>query len=1017
VKINTLAKLSAAPCVIAAALTVTPVLAQDVAPADDDVVDCAENPNDPGCFIIVTGSILRSRVDQEGASPLAVIEADNLETRGISTIDEAIQNLSANGAGTLPNSFTAQGAFAAGASAASLRGLTTSSTLVLFDGMRAAYYPLADDGTRNFVDLNTIPDAIVDRVEVLKDGASSTYGADAIGGVVNIVTKKQIEGLHLGAEAGISERGDYGQRSFEATYGVGDLASDGFNVYVSGRYYKSDELRNNQLPAPFNGDFRGVCNDEGTDCLSQDVGLIVNGREFDGSFYGVSSLQSPFLVREYSDTDTSTAVGGYEYLNPSLGCIAGPRVDLTAAEQAANAGFFDSPYSCEYNLYGTYGTAIPRSERINGAMRATVALSDNIEGYVQLNYARSDVSYEFYGASAIRSSAPAETGITFNISPLFLPIYICPGATYDASGDPTNNGCDATNGTLNPNNPYAASGNYARVLGNLYDIPESARYKTDAYRGAFGVNGTFGDGWAFDVGGVAMKVDLERTLGGRVYIANFLQAVADGSYNFVDPTQNSQAVRDFVAPTLISRSSSEMYQLQGTIARDLMELPGGPLQVGVGASWRHERVNAPGADGDGTLDPNLVDPLQRYTSRVNPFGSIGQRDVYSVFGEINAPIVDMVTVNLSGRYDDYSTGQNYFSPKAGVEIMPIPQLKLRGTYSKGFRIGSFAEFGASPTTGYITGTGTVPQAVQDAYAAVGSNYITSYSLGLTQLGNPNLDPEKSESYTIGFVAEPIRNVSFTVDYWRIKKTDLITGADYTPALAAYYAGEPIPEGFTVIPDTPSTDPGTAGLIPRVAFVQYSFTNKDSGIAEGIDFAVAAAFELTPTITWRTNAEASYLIELSQTVDGVKQEYQGSIGPYVITSAAGSPQWRGSWQNTLDFNGKAYLSATAYYTDSYSTSAEDITGEGTRNDCDFSLSAHLLNSGDPYQCSVDSFITVNLSAGFNVTEDFLFYVNVNNVFDNGPPIDTATYGAVGYNPAYHTAGVVGRYFKAGIKASF
>ena len=134
-----------------------------------------------------------------------------------------------------------------------------------------------------------------------------------------------------------------------------------------------------------------------------------------------------------------------------------------------------------------------------------------------------------------------------------------------------------------------------------------------------------------------MKVDLERTLGGRVYIANFLQAVADGSYNFVDPTQNSQAVRDFVAPTLISRSSSEMYQLQGTIARDLMELPGGPLQVGVGASWRHERVNAPGADGDGTLDPNLVDPLQRYTSRVNPFGSIGQRDVYSVFGEINAP--------------------------------------------------------------------------------------------------------------------------------------------------------------------------------------------------------------------------------------------------------------------------------------------------------------------------------------------------------------------------------------------
>lgn len=1006
-------KIGAAPVALGIAMLASPVMAQDGG------VDCQADPTAEGCAteatgttIVVTGSILRSRVNQEGALPLSVIEADNLETRGVSTVDEAIQNLASNGAGTLPNSFTAQGAFAAGASAASLRGLTTSSTLVLFDGLRAAYYPLADDGTRNFVDLNTIPDAIVDRVEVLKDGASSTYGADAIGGVINIITKKEVQGLHIGAEAGISERGDYGQRSFEATYGVGDVAADGFNVYVSGRYYKSDELRANQRGAPFNGDARELCLD-GDDCIGSSWYALVNGREADGSWYGVSSLQSPFLVRPYDST--GTAVGGYEYLNTDLGCVAGERIDLTAAEQAANAGFFDSPYSCEYDLYGTYGTNIPRSERINGTMRATVALADNVEGYVQFNYARSDVSYEFYGASAIRSSAPAETGITFNISPLFLPIYICPGATYDASGDPTNNGCDATNGTLNPNNPYAADGLNARVLGNLYDIPESSRYVTNSYRGAFGVNGYFGDGWTFDVSGTAMKVDLERTLGGRVYIANFLQAVADGSYNFVNPDLNTQSVRDFVAPAVVSKSSSEMYHLQGTIGKELMELPGGPLAVGVGASWRHERVNAPGADGDGTLDPNLVNPLQRYTSRVNPFGSIGQRDVYSVFGEINAPVAEMVNINLSGRYDDYSTGQNYFSPKATVEITPIDQVKLRGSWSKGFRIGSFAEFGATPTTGYITGTGTVPDSVAQAYSDAGSDYITNYSLGLTTAGNPALDPEKSESYTFGIVAEPMRNVSFTVDYWRIKKTDLITGADYTPAIEAYYAGQPIPDGFTVIPDTPSTDPGTAGLIPRIGFVQYSFTNKDSGIAEGIDFAAAASFEIANGITWRTNLEATYLLELSQTVDGVKQEYQGSIGPYVITSASGSPEWRGSWQNTLDFGG-SYVSLTGYYTDSYSTSAEDITGAGTKDDCDYSLSAHTL-SGETYQCSVGSFIHFNLSGGVKVQDNFLFYVNVNNLFDKKPPIDTATYGGLGYNPAWANAGLIGRYFKFGIKADF
>ena len=94
----------------------------------------------------------------------------------------------------------------------SLRGLTTDSTIVLFDGLRGASYPLADDGTRSFTDLNTIPDAIVDRVDVLKDGASATYGADAIAGVVNVITKREIKGLYGDASAGISTRGDAGEQ-------------------------------------------------------------------------------------------------------------------------------------------------------------------------------------------------------------------------------------------------------------------------------------------------------------------------------------------------------------------------------------------------------------------------------------------------------------------------------------------------------------------------------------------------------------------------------------------------------------------------------------------------------------------------------------------------------------------------------------------------------------------------------------------------------------------------------------
>ena len=170
-----------------AGMLLTSQVAHARSPAQPAVAGSAEDAAKDD-VIVVTGSILR--VGKETALPLTTLTSEDLAKRGINTIADAIQSLSNNNAGALPTAFTANGAFAAGASGASLRGLTTSSTLVLFDGLRAAYYPLADDGTRNFVDLNTIPDAIVDRVQVLKDGASSTYGADAVASVINIILKR-----------------------------------------------------------------------------------------------------------------------------------------------------------------------------------------------------------------------------------------------------------------------------------------------------------------------------------------------------------------------------------------------------------------------------------------------------------------------------------------------------------------------------------------------------------------------------------------------------------------------------------------------------------------------------------------------------------------------------------------------------------------------------------------------------------------------------------------------------------
>ena len=189
----------------------------------------------------------------------------------------------------------------------SLRGLSTNSTLVLFDGLRAAYYPLADDGSRNFVDLNTIPDDIVERIDVLRDGASSSYGADAIAGVVNIITKREFKGVGGRAEAGISERGDAANQRLTLTAGTGDLDEKGYNAYISGFYYRSEAVYQPRPSDPFNSDdLTGICSDR-TGTQQCGPNNIANGLDATGALNGFAIGTGNFFVRPANATNTARA--------------------------------------------------------------------------------------------------------------------------------------------------------------------------------------------------------------------------------------------------------------------------------------------------------------------------------------------------------------------------------------------------------------------------------------------------------------------------------------------------------------------------------------------------------------------------------------------------------------------------------------------------------------------------------------------------------------------------------------
>src|ERR1700676_3056591 len=174
--------------------------------------------------IVVTGSYLR-RADTESPSPVDVISAEDILKSGRTTIADVIHSLSSDNSGTLTQNFS--GAMAGGASGVSLRGLTVDATLVLVDGHRMATYPLADDGQRPFVDIGSLPLGIVDRVEVLKDGASAIYCSGGPSRGVTIITKKNFTGFDVSTNLGSSYKGDGLEQRVSATYGFGNLSNDG----------------------------------------------------------------------------------------------------------------------------------------------------------------------------------------------------------------------------------------------------------------------------------------------------------------------------------------------------------------------------------------------------------------------------------------------------------------------------------------------------------------------------------------------------------------------------------------------------------------------------------------------------------------------------------------------------------------------------------------------------------------------------------------------------------------------
>jgi iron complex outermembrane receptor protein len=1020
---------------LSSALVAVPALAQTTRPAAAPTTGAEEDQAEES--IIVTGSILR-RTDSETPSPVTVLSSEELEQRGINTVAEGLQRLASNGSGTISEGWNNGNNFAAGANAVSLRGLTVQKTLTVFDGLRMAPYPLADDGHRNFVDLSTIPDAIVDRIEVLKDGASSTYGADAVAGVVNVITKKQVKGVHLNASAGISDRGDGGEQRFDLTVGHGDLREQGFNVYINGFYRRSEAIWARDRDYPFgSGDNSAICEPGApatgltTACMPIATRWYQFGVNRNGSLGGTTNSINPIVA---PGTLTGGRLGEYQLLNTNCGEFGLSPITLpNSARQLSTAttGPLVGVYTwaanqCTGDLKKNYQTIRPSTERWGISGRATFRIGDNAEAYIAGNYMKVNTYSQLTPSAYVNATTPPGP-VTLN--PVVLPVYVCAagvgGFTPVAAGSSTyyntSTGCTAANGTLNPNNPFAAAGQTALLRGR-YDRPQTVETDARSLRAAAGISGNFGGAneWNYNVEFTASQVELTRTSENYLIPQRLADVIARGTYNFVNPSQNSQAIRDYVAPANVKRSTSDLWQVSATLGRSLFALPGGDVQAAVGASYRHEAINDQSANPE-----NLARPFDRYYG-INAVGAVGSRNVKSAFYEVSAPIVDEFELSASGRYDDYSSGQNNFSPKFGAKFKPIQQVLIRGTWSKGFRIPSFNEAFGLPTTGYTTLS--VNCTTYAAFCASHGNntYATGqYSLGRTSIGNPALASEKSTSWTAGAVFEPIRNLSFTVDYFNIKVKDVIgniSAADQDRALAAYLLNGTttgVVPGVTVVPGAADPQFPTARALPQ--FIQFSFQNADEERVQGVDFGMNFRHDFGGVQLY-SSLDASYLIKyevLRQ--DGSVERYDGSLSPCDYTSCSGSPKWRGSWQNTVSVGGLS-VTGTVYYTHGYSLGSVDYGGNrGTSAaDCAANIGHSVVTyqNGNPVLCKVGAQWNADLTVSYRVNENFQFYMNALNFLDIKPKFDpSAAYSIFNYNPAWGQSNIVGRYFRVGARVDF
>jgi iron complex outermembrane receptor protein len=875
------------------------------------------------------------RIANEGALPMETITRLDMDQQGIASAEQLISQININGNGLdnlASNADVVAGAQRGnnGATSANLRGQGSNATLVLLNGRRVASHGL----NGGVVDLNSIPFPAIERVEILKDGASAIYGTDAVGGVINFITRSDFRGVRANASNDITQEGGGRINRYSVVGGWGDLNQDKWNLMASLALSDHKVLR---------GDQRDFIN-----TFQPDRGISPDTRGTPiATIFAISSLYN--VLSAGSTTTTLRGTGPLDPVNAALRVNGINIIDLPT-NTAGYAGYdgmgpyaellWNSP-SAKYGSAWDTGRAAVLQQPVkntNFVGRGSFKLGEHLLT-VEAVIGRSE-STKSFSANQI-SSSTSTTNAFYNLA------YPSTGSDYNR----VFNALVAFFPALEVNRGQPIPFRWrAQPAGNreISTVSDTRRFLLSS-EGPL----SFLQGWEYRAGlAQAQSQGKSRLNRGYFYAYPFAALINNGTLNPFSYTQSSAAL------TALDAVRADGAQLYGgkfttttadfTASGPVWRLPAGEMQGAVGLDIRKEEYSFA---GDPRSDSTSVQNFIFNAPFDNTLATAGtlSRDIKAIFAELQIPLLKTLDLNVAARRDDYTGFGSSTNPKLTLRFAPSEKVLFRTAYSTGFRVPTFKQQFDPRTESIYAGLDLVNPYTN---LAIPANSILTYSGG-----KATLDPENAKMYSAGIVISPIKNITLSADWWSISRDGTILTLGASDILKNYQLFS-----NAIIRDS-------ANLISAI---DSRWLNAGETSTKGIEYNARGDFEVYGG-KLVADLNVTQLIEKKSRLLASAPWGKSEIGRFTRASDIGL-KWK-------------YSASTSYRKGKWTGRVSQLYRAGYMDYVAPGVLAGLVTPAN-WKPKVGEYITYNASLTYRWSKDLTVIAGLKNLFNTEPPFSVA-----------------------------